>query len=183
MLIIRVYNVFMIEGLKEISGFDGRYFINDSGVVVSRNGVIIKFQKLNGRLIAPLYDGKKIRRIFVHRIVLTEFGSKCEGERVFVNHKDGNPLNNRISNLEWVTRSENLYHSFHTLGNDNLGKGNYRVECKDLGVVKDSINTMGKYLLEIGAIESPGSFQASCSRRIKRNEPRFVYKGLEFIVH
>lgn len=44
-----------------------------------------------------------------------------------VNHKDGNRSNNDISNLEWVTYSENHKHAYRVLGrkvnNDNSPKG------------------------------------------------------------
>ena len=51
----------------------------------------------------------------VHRLVAEAFlpppptpKHKC------VNHKDGNPSNNHVSNLEWCTHSENNAHSFAT---------------------------------------------------------------------
>jgi len=45
----------------------------------------------------------------VHRLVAVTFlGLR---ENLVINHIDGNKLNNHVSNLEWVTRSENCQHS------------------------------------------------------------------------
>ena len=45
-----------------------------------------------------------------HRIVAEQF---CENpdNKEYVNHKDGNKLNNNPSNLEWVTAQENTLHA------------------------------------------------------------------------
>lgn len=60
----------------------------------------------------------------VHRLIGSAFLSK-DPERDFINHKDGNKQNNNISNLEWVTRSENEYHAYATGLRDNpLGEKN-----------------------------------------------------------
>jgi hypothetical protein len=60
----------------------------------------------------------------IHRLICYAF-SPIEGKNNFseyddlqVNHKDGNTLNNNADNLEWVSSSENMFHSYE----NNLNK-------------------------------------------------------------
>ena len=57
-------------------------------------------------------NGKPKYRL-LHRIIADAFVEN-EGNKPEVNHKDGNKQNNKASNLEWVTRAENLQHAFDT---------------------------------------------------------------------
>ncbi len=47
----------------------------------------------------------------VHRLIACAFVAADPGKD-FVNHIDGNKQNNCASNLEWVTRSENMQHAY-----------------------------------------------------------------------
>ena len=52
---------------------------------------------------------------YVHRVVADAFlGPPLSEEAWQVNHKDGNPGNNHVANLEYVTASENQRHSYAT---------------------------------------------------------------------
>ena len=63
------------------------------------------------------YLGMRTRQGFLypHKQVALVF---CPGwrEGLQVNHKDGNKYNNRATNLEWVTASENIRHGYYVLG-------------------------------------------------------------------
>ena len=52
----------------------------------------------------------------VHRLVATTFLEDLIDTDITVNHKDGNRLNNKIDNLEWLSLGDNIRHGF----NNNL---------------------------------------------------------------
>lgn len=54
------------------------------------------------------------RYLRLHRIIAQKFIGDISGFEI--NHKDGNPSNNDVSNLELVTKSENQLHSYRVLG-------------------------------------------------------------------
>jgi len=105
---------------KDIIGYEGLYKVSSVGNIKSLRckGLIReKTMKLsineNGYLMVNLCKNNKVKIWRVHRIVLTAFvpnqENKCD-----VNHINGIKTDNRVENLEWNTRSENLCHAFRT---------------------------------------------------------------------
>ncbi len=85
------------------------------------------------------YKGNK--HTFIHRLVAEAFVPN-KFNKPEVNHIDGNKMNNSASNLEWVTRHENMQHSVSTGLKDmmkvNSGANHVRsrpVMCVETGVV------------------------------------------------
>ena len=60
-----------------------------------------------------LDNGSRIK-VKVYRLTMMAFEWFPGCLEFRVNHKDGNPLNNHISNLEWCTSSYNRIHAIHT---------------------------------------------------------------------
>lgn len=56
-------------------------------------------------------DGKP-KTFLVARLVATTFLDDLIETNMTVNHKDGNRLNNKIDNLEWVSRADNIKYGF-----------------------------------------------------------------------
>ena len=54
------------------------------------------------------------KNYYMHRLVAIAFNLPRQEGQNYINHKDGNPSNNKRSNLEYVTHSENMSHSFKT---------------------------------------------------------------------
>ena len=126
------------------------YLVSVNGEVFSKNynhtGKTKKlrtFTNNKGYVWVPLYDkmAKKDKSVYVHRIVAETFLDNLENKKE-INHKDGNPQNNNVTNLEWVTRSENEQHKYRVLGRKQAK--NKKVICSDTNEVFESIHEAGR---------------------------------------
>ena len=92
------------------------YEISDLGRIRNKaTGVVLKPMDDRGYLRVNLYKNGKLYRKSIHRQVLLTFMPSDDPENKWqVNHKDGNKKNNRLSNLEWCTPSENTKHAIKT---------------------------------------------------------------------
>jgi hypothetical protein len=64
----------------------------------------------------------KIKKFYIHRLMLQTFKPILNSELYQCNHIDGNKRNNDIDNLEWCTPSENNQHAYNT-GLHKIKKG------------------------------------------------------------
>jgi len=85
------------------------YYISSLGRFKNNNGDIMKNYKSS--LYVYIQINKK--RHALHRLVALLFIKNPENKG-FVNHIDGNKLNNAAFNLEWVTKKENTMHAYKT---------------------------------------------------------------------
>ena len=58
-----------------------------------------------------LSKNNKMKTCKIHRLVAEAFIPNIYNKST-VNHIDGNPLNNRVDNLEWNTLPENVLHHY-----------------------------------------------------------------------
>lgn len=112
----------MKEEWKIIEATDGMYEVSNLGNVRKGN-CLIKQELYAGYAKVGITTIYGTFRIWLHRIVAVHFCTKPK-DKNFVNHIDGNKLNNRADNLEWVTNSENQYHRIHILEKDCKGEHN-----------------------------------------------------------
>ena len=118
----------MKEIWKDIEGYEGLYQVSNLGNVKSldhmrKNGTNEYMQK--GKLLKPQLNNKtryfhirlskngKVKNFLLHRIIAQAFIVNPNNYKE-INHKDENPSNNSLQNLEWCDKKYNI----------NYGKGN-----------------------------------------------------------
>lgn len=130
-----------MKPIKDFNGYHADELGNIHGI---KNTILSKWIDNVGYYQTILYqDGKrKYRR--VHRLIAETF---IENPNNFkqVNHKDGDKLNNHISNLEWCDNSTNTQHGYD--------KGLYYTTSRKIEV-KAYNKTTGKFIKEYESIRS-----------------------------
>jgi len=118
---------YLISNMGRIWAFK-KNFSNDTSLSKKTNyykGHFIKPYNLNTNYKQVCLCNGRTHKRSVHRLVAMAFLQNIENYPV-VNHKNGNPSDNRVENLEWCTQGDNLKHSFRVLGRKpsktNLGK-------------------------------------------------------------
>lgn len=117
---------------KDIPNYEGLYQVSNYGRVKSLNRFVTSNRYKNGypiktRILKPRLSGKgkdkgkgyyrvvlykngKHAQYSIHRLVMLSFIGYSE---LTVNHKDENTLNNKLSNLEYLTNAENIQYTFN----------------------------------------------------------------------
>lgn len=97
-----------------LDGKETNYSISDDGEVrKDATNYILKQSLQQGYKFVTLLINGKQKRMRVHRLVAETFIPNPEN-KPYVNHIDGKRDNNNLSNLEWVTPSENTRHAVET---------------------------------------------------------------------
>ena len=117
----------MLEIWKPVNGFEEKYEISNLGRIknIKTNQILKMTNKYGDYFAIILYDKTHKKSTRIHRLVAETFIPNPLNLKE-VNHIDGNKQNNRVDNLEWCTRSENINHALvNGLSNmDHLNKYN-----------------------------------------------------------
>ena len=120
------------QGERTSHRFTGKPQVSSFGRFTSSFGVIYTPKPTKSGYIEVKINGKHHQ---IHRLIAIAFGLPKEDDQDTVNHKDKNPSNNRLENLEWANMSEQVNHSYAT--NKNRGSHVQRtskpVEGRELG--------------------------------------------------
>lgn len=91
------------------------YWVSNLGRFRNDKGIIMINQKNNENGYVRITIG--LKTYLLHRLIALTFIENPENKEQ-VNHIDGNKLNNKLDNLEWVTNKENQLHK-HQIGLGN----------------------------------------------------------------
>lgn len=140
----------MIAKRLFIDGKPTRYLINTDGQIFSEYSCkyLKPFKNPQGYCLVDISTDDGARTLQLHRLVALAFIPNPEMLET-VNHKDGNKENNAVSNLEWMTRLDNVRHAWRT----GLAKPRYGVDNPANVYSEEQIHAVCQ-MLEVGVLSN-----------------------------
>ena len=141
-----------METWRPVAGLEDAYEVSDLGRVRSLDRITVRADgkplRVRGRILATNPNDRGYPRVTlqyngtsrwatVHSLVARAFLRKppraisSRREGFVVNHKDGNKLNNRADNLEYITATANIYHARATGALSVKGVRNRKAKLTD----------------------------------------------------
>lgn len=100
-----------MEHWKSIAGYEGLYEVSDLGRVKSlwygKEKILKPGKNTQGYLIVNLCKDGHVKSVRIHRLVATSFIPNTNNLET-VNHRDEDKTNNAASNLEWMSKRDNI---------------------------------------------------------------------------
>lgn len=159
------------------------YYVQDDGKIFSeRTNKILSVQldKDGYEKVQMMSTDGKRHRYSVHRLVLENFNPIENMNKFQVNHIDGNKRNNNLSNLEWVTCSENLIHA-HKIGLKNQSGEHNNASKLTEEQVKEIINMLLEHKYIYGQIAEKFGVSDDTIGSIKRKERwKYLTENIDF---
>ncbi len=134
---------------------DTPYFVTEDGKVIGSRGYELKLNAGKSGYV-QIRCAKLNKTFSVHRMVAEIYIPNFEN-KTDVNHINGIKTDNRVSNLEWVSRSENMIHSVHILGKKYIGK----LSENDIEFIKNNYKSRTKGSTQVDLAKRFGVTQAA----------------------
>lgn len=142
---IECYEYYEVSNLGRVRSLDRFVTQKKDGTEYARlmKGRLLKPRLQNGGyLVVWLCSNGVSRAVTVHRLVALAFLGDSNG--LDVNHKNGDKQDNRLENLEYVSRRVNIDHSYNVLNRKRLPGKPFR--CVESGEVFQTLSDASKRL-------------------------------------
>jgi len=129
-----------MEIWKWVPGYEGKYKVSSRGRVKSVKRKYVTVDRIFGKSLhrsgyfyVDLRKDQIKKHFLIHRLIGLAFIDN-PFNKTDINHINGNKMDNRVENLEWVTRKENINHAI-SIGLWDLGEDNSQAKLSNKDVI------------------------------------------------